>query len=118
MASNRMLRENAHPTELGIQYDYEFNDELRESLDAYEQTEGGRAAKEQIEQFQGLLESLCSTKPRVLELASTMVAFFQAGNNWDAAHVKTAEFKAESESSPVLHEARQLAEEVVSLQNA
>ncbi len=118
MANNRILIETTQATEVGTQYNYELNETLSESLETYEKTPVGRVAKEEMEQFQELLEKLNDTRPRVLELASTMVAFFQVSQDWEAAQTQVADFKAEGKDSALMCEARYLAEVVVDFKDA
>lgn len=113
MTSTDVLVETARQTPVGTQYDYKFSEHMRESLESFERTPAGRAAKEEIERHLDLLRDLCATNPRVLELASTMVAFYMAGRTWDDAVKETAEFKSELPRSPAMTEARQLAQTVV-----
>ncbi len=114
LTSSGILVEKARPTEIGTQYDYHLNENTVASLHDHEKTPEGVAAKREVERFQDLLQKLVATKPRVLELASTMAAFFQTENDWDTAQLRAAEFKAEIASSHMMREARHLAEEVVS----
>lgn len=118
MASNSILDETRELTQVGTQYNYSLNETLQSSLETYEQTPVGMAAKQKMEQFQGLLKKLEDTKPRMLELASTIVAFFQTNHDWEAAQVQAADFKAEKNDSQMMCEARRLAEEVVGFKDA
>lgn len=102
-----------HETSVGAQYNYEFNDELRESLDEFEKTPNGQSAKNGMEAYDCLLKKLCSTTPRALELASTVVAFRQDDRNWDDAVKETSDFKSESTDSPTMKRAVDLAREVI-----
>lgn len=113
MSSSDILFETAQPTEVGMQYDYQFNEEMRESLEAYERTPQGQAAKAEMESYKDLLKTLCNTRPRILELASTMVAFREVGRRWDEALAETAEFKSEATDSPMMSEASELARTVM-----
>jgi len=108
-----VLVETPRETSVGTQYDYKFEEQMRESLEAYERTPRGQAAKEEMERHEPLLKRLCSTPPRVLELASTIVAFREAALGWDEALGETAEFKRESADSTAMDEARKLAHTVV-----
>lgn len=109
MASHKMLLESTEIGDLGPQYNYEFNDSFAESLEEYEQTPPGRAAREEIERFKPLLDELGRARPRVLELASTVAFFRQSGLEWDDSTAKTAEFKQESEGSSFMRKARIIA---------
>ncbi|NQT13139.1 MAG: hypothetical protein HQ582_10350 [Planctomycetes bacterium] len=113
MTSGNILEETAQQTTVGTQYDYRFSEEMRESLESFEQTPAGQTAREEIERHQGLLTDLCATNSRVLELASTTVAFYMAGRNWDDAVKETADFKSESTDSRMMTEALELAQTVV-----
>lgn len=113
-----VLVETQEPAGAGTQYNYELNQNLCDSLREHEETSQGREARDKIELFGGLVSKLGETKPRVLELASTMVAFFQRSHDWDAAQSQVAEFKAEGEDSPMMREARALAEDVVGYKDA
>lgn len=113
LTSSGVFVETSQSTEVGTQYNYRLNEDLVPSLHEHEKSPEGVAARLDIERFQDLLQKLVATKPRVLELASTMAAFFQAERDWDTAQSQAAEFKAESTSSPVMREARRLAEEVI-----
>lgn len=113
MAKDRMLLESTCETQFGTQFDYEFNVELHPVLERYEQTESGRREKEKLESFAGLLTQLNEKRPRILELAATIVAFRQAGNSWDEAARKASDYKAEPTLSPQMQEANELALEVL-----
>jgi uncharacterized protein YwgA len=113
MTDNGILAETTQATEVGTQYNYQFSRAMRESLEAYEQTPDGHAAKEEMERYDKLLETLCRTRPRALELASTMVAFHEMGSAWDDALDETAEFKSEQINSPTMIKANELARAVV-----
>jgi len=117
MTHSGILRETEQPTEVGIRYDYELREEMRESLEAYEQTAKGRAAKEEMATYEDVLKRLCETGPRVLELASTIVAFREAGCSWDEALGEAAEFKREPTDSSNMSEANDLARTVVGRNN-
>ena len=108
-----VLVETPQETQVGTQYDYKFEEQMRESLEAYERTPRGEAAKEEMETYEELLETLCDTRPRVLELASTIVAFREAGLGWDEALGETAGFKSEPTDSRAMDAARELAHTVV-----
>jgi uncharacterized protein YwgA len=112
MTDNGILAETTQATEPGTQYNYHFNQAMRESLEAYEDTPDGQAAKEELERYNELLEALCRTRPRVLELASTVVAFREMGSGWDEAVKETAEFKTEGIASSMMTAARKLAQKV------
>jgi uncharacterized protein YwgA len=113
LSRNGILVESEQPTEVGTQYNYELNGEVLAGLEAHEKTPDGARAKAKMEHFRTLLGELNQTKPRVLELASTIAAFYGPGHDWDAAQAQAADFKAESSDSPMMREARQLAEKVV-----
>jgi uncharacterized protein YwgA len=112
-----ILAESEQATEVGTQYNYELDSQARLSLEGYEATPEGTKAKAEMEQFRDLLDELNGTKPRVLELASTIAAFFEPGHDWGAAQAQAADFKAESPESPMMREARRLAEKVVGSRN-
>jgi len=109
-----VLVETPRETQVGTQYDYKFDEQMRESLEAYERTPHGEAAKEELETYEELLKTLSDTPPRVLELASTVVAFREAGLGWDEALAETAGFKRERIDSPMMNKAGDLARTVVS----
>ena len=113
MTADKMLIENEQETPVGTQYDYRLSDKSSESLESYEATAEGRAAKEAMQRHRELLDTLCKTPPRVLELASTIVAFREDKPTWDEAVQKTAAFKDEPEGSPNMTNGRHLAERVV-----
>lgn len=113
MTGSGILRETEQPTEVGIRYDYELGEEMRESLEAYEQTAKGRAAKEEMATYEDVVKRLCETGPRVLELASTIVAFREGGCSWPEALGEAAEFKGERTDSRMMTEALDLAQTVV-----
>ncbi len=113
MVSADLLEETECPTQVGTQYNYRFNDEARASLEAYEQTPNGKAAKAELEGYQCLLEDLRKSPSRVLELASTTVAYHQAGASWKDALKETAEFKGETIGSQKMKDALSLAQRVV-----
>ena len=117
MTDSGILRETEQPTEVGIRYDYELDEPMRESLEAYEQTAKGRAAKEEMATYEEVLNTLCKTGPRVLELASTIVAFREAGCSWEEALGEAAEFKREPTDSPNMSEAIDLARTVFGRNN-
>jgi uncharacterized protein YwgA len=108
-----ILLESSRETSVGTQYDYRFNDAFRESLDAFEKTPEGSQTKGGLEQHRELLRRLCETKPRVLELAATIAAFRERRRTWDEAVAETAAFKNETQDSPIITEARTLAESIV-----
>jgi hypothetical protein len=118
MSSKGILLESEQPTEVGTQYNYELRPELLESLESYEKTTEGGPAKAGIERFRGLLAKLREARPRVLELASTITFFYETGGDWELAQKQAADFKAESLESPMMREARQLAEDVVGFKDA
>ncbi len=118
LSRNGILVESEQATEVGTQYNYELDSHALAGLEAYEATPDGASAKAEMEPFLGLLGELNQTKPRVLELASTIAAFYEPDHDWDAAQVRAAEFKAESADSPMMREARQLAEKVIGSRNA
>ena len=109
-----ILKETARQTTVGTQYDYHFNEVFRESLEAFEQIRDGQRAKHTMEEYGALLHTLCRTRPRVLELASTIAMFHKAGHDWDEAVSETAAFKNEPPNSTTMGEARELAHAVVS----
>lgn len=113
MTESGILRETGQPTDVGIRYDYELDERMRESLEAYELTTKGRVAKEEMATYEDVLQALCDTGPRVLELASTIVAFREAGCSWDEALAEAAEFKGEPTDSSTMSEAMDLARRVV-----
>jgi len=117
MTHSGILREREQPTEVGMRYDYELDEPMRESLEAYEQTAKGRAAKEEMATYEGVLHTLCETGPRVLELASTVVAFREVGCSRDEALGQAAEFKREPIDSSNMSEAMDLARTVVGRNN-
>jgi uncharacterized protein len=110
MTSHKILVESTKETELGKQYDYEFNDSFAGSLAEYEETPDGRAAREMIERYKPLLDQLVCVRPRPLELASTVAFFRKTGLEWDESIAKTAEFKQEPADSNYMREARRIAE--------
>lgn len=112
MVSGGILGETTSETPVGMQYNYQFNEEVRESLEEYEQTPHGQSARAEMERYEHLLGQLCETAPRVLELASTIVAFRQAGSGWEKAAEETAQYKEESVGSPIITEALHLAQTV------
>lgn len=113
MANSGFLQE----TSVGPQYNYEFNDAMRESLEEFEKTSGGQSARQEMEECAPLLTRLCDTGPRVLELASTVVAFRQADQSWDDAVKETSDFKSEPTDSPTMIRAVDLAKEIVDQDN-
>jgi uncharacterized protein YwgA len=113
MTAASLLMESTTETAVGKQYEYRFNNAFERSLTDYEQSELGESARAEIERYRPLLDKLRSTRPRVLELASTMVEFFESCRDWEVAQSQTAEFKAEGADSPMMHDARGLAEAVV-----
>lgn len=118
LSRNGILVESEQATEVGTQYNYELDAHALAGLEAYEATPDGTSAKAEMEPFLALLGELNQTKPRVLELASTIAAFYEPDRDWDAAQARAAEFKAESTDSPMMREARQLAEKVIGSRNA
>ena len=74
MTGSGILRETEHPTDVGMRYDYELDERMRDSLEAYELTTKGRVAKEEMATYEGVLQALCDTGARLLELASTTFA--------------------------------------------
>jgi uncharacterized protein YwgA len=118
MTATSLLIESTAETPVGKQYEYRFNGQFEQSLEQYEESESGQSAKAEVEQYRDLLDTLRCTKPRVLELASTMVEFFGSCRNWEAAQSRTAEFKAEGVDSPMMRDARELAEAVVGFEHA
>lgn len=114
MTATKMLSESPEVTPVGTQYTYSLSDQFRESFHAYEATLEGKRAKEDLERREPLLHMLYGARPRVLELASTIVEFFLgAEQDWDIASTKTAEFKGEPPESPLMRDARALAQAVV-----
>lgn len=113
MARDRRLLETKRSTDKGRQYDYVFNQELRLSLEQYEATAGGQAERRVLEEYQPLLMKLRDTPARILELASTVVEFFQDNRDWTDALSKTAEFKGEAVDSPLMSQAIRLAKTVL-----
>ncbi len=109
LASNGVV----HETEDGKQYNYVFSEKMRESLESFEATPAGEAAKAEMEKYQPLLGTLCEPRPRVLELASTIAFFYQRCRSWAEATAATADYKDESTDSPEITAARKLAETVV-----
>jgi uncharacterized protein YwgA len=118
MSKKEMLVETAQDTTVGRQFNYSFNDDLLGELEEFERSPDGRAAKNQIEQFAELLDRLKRTRPRVLELASTLAEFWLQENDWQWAQAKTSKFKSESEDSQAMQNAFNLAQEVISARNA
>ena len=112
MVSGGILAETTSETPVGIQYNYQFNEELRESLEEYECTPEGQCDRAEMQRYEDLLGRLRETAPRVLELASTIVAFHQAGGDWEKATEETAQYKEESVGSPRMTEALHLAQTV------
>lgn len=112
MTRAEVLVETPQTTSVGTQYDYRFNEQMRESLECFDQTREGRIAKRQIEQHADWLQTLCQTDARVLELASTVVAFGEAGRTWDEAVEETADFKKQSPQSSPMTAATKLAQMV------
>lgn len=113
MRSRGILKESTEQAEWGTQYNYDFNDEMRDSIGSYESTARGQAAKTEMQRFQPLLNELGRVQPRVLELASTIVAFRQSGRDREVAVQETAEFKGENVNSWLMEQARELAETVL-----
>jgi uncharacterized protein YwgA len=113
-----ILEETSQQTTLGTQYDYSFNEAIRGHLEAFEQTGDGQGAKHHMESYGALLQTLCRTRPRVLELASTIAMFHKAGHGWDEAVEETAGFKNEPSTSITMREARELACALASSQNS
>jgi len=111
--SSGILDETSHAIEVGTRYDYRLSDDVRDSLEAYERTPDGQTAKAEMEAYEELTKTLCGTSPRILELASTMVAFHHAGCTWEEAIKETAEFKSETVKSENMTKARELARTVV-----
>ena len=118
LSRNGILVESEQATDIGTQYNYELDSHARADVERFEATPEGAQVKAEMERFRTLLEQLNQTKPRVLELASTIVAFYERGGEWDAADAQAAEFKAENSGSPNMSEARQLAEKVIGSRNA
>ncbi|MBI2824584.1 MAG: hypothetical protein HYX69_07860 [Planctomycetia bacterium] len=114
MSATKMLSESPEVTTVGTQYTYSLSDHFRESFYAYEATPEGKRAKEDLERREPLLRMLYDARPRVLELASTIVEFFLgSGRDWNIASTKAAEFKGEPPESPNMRDAQALAQSVV-----
>jgi uncharacterized protein YwgA len=110
MTANGMLQEFVDDGELGPQYRYELSEDVVGSLEGYEKGKDGKGARTSIEKFSPLLDDLGRLRPRVLELASTIVFFRQAGHDRDEAVRKTSEFKQEGVESDYMRQAQEVAE--------
>jgi len=113
MSANEIIFERPESTQLGVQFNYRLNEQMRTSLESYELTADGQAAKDRIERYGELLKTLCDTRARVLELASTIVAFRETGAAWENALDEAAAFKSERTGTPLMTEACELAQKVV-----
>ncbi|MBN2476465.1 MAG: hypothetical protein JXB62_17760 [Pirellulales bacterium] len=113
MTAADMLTETTQQIRVGTQYNYRLNETQQRSLEDFEKTADGQTAKRDMEDYRELLDLLRRQEARVLELASTMVAFRQAQRDWDRAAAETARFKNEPADAPPMTEARELAQNVV-----
>lgn len=113
MTSSDMLVETAEESGVGRQFNYRVNAEAEKSLKTFERSSLGAQWSAVLQTYSDLLHELRETPPRVLELASTIVAFSQAGNDFEKAKVATAEFKKEDEQSCSMEGAVALAEKVL-----
>lgn len=112
MTSSAMLVESEEESSVGRQFNYCVSDDAAHSLEGFERSELGRRWREQIDAYDDLLDKLKETPSRILELASTIVAFAQAGDDFDDAIAATSDFKKEDEQSCNMEEAINLAEKV------
>ena len=113
MAENKILLETTNQTHVGKQYAYQLSEQAREKMQSFEATEAGQTAAAGIERFREQLFRLKQTGPRVLELASTLVAYFQDKADWASALAATAAFKQEAVTSPNMQESLHLAQSLV-----
>lgn len=111
LSYHKVFIESVQQTEIGKRYDYTLSDEASDAIKKYEETPCGRNEKAEIEGFRLLLEKLNKTPLRTLEIASTVAAFYEMTEDWEAAQREAAEFKGAVQSS-LMQEARKLAEEV------
>jgi hypothetical protein len=117
LSAEEILVETSHSVEQGTQYDYSLNPRFQASIEQYEQTPAGQVAKADIENHADLFRELCDTPPKTLELASTIVAFFQGGLAWEKALEETTDFKNEPSSSNRMIAAQELAKRVIARNN-
>jgi uncharacterized protein YwgA len=113
LTSAGMLLEAASDSDIGVQYEYRIDERVEKSMRRFEKTEHGSKCRDEMERYRDLLTELNDTRPRVLELASTVVAFRKLGVPWRAAIGETAKFKKESEDSNYMEEAEGLARKVI-----
>ena len=118
MTDEGILLETSRSFTQGTQYDYSLSENFRPSLDRHEQTQSGQKAKTEIEGYTDLFGDLYEQHPKTLELASTIVAFRQGGCDWEEAIAEACNFKRVRNDSPRLTLAKQLAEKVLSRDNA
>lgn len=113
LSNGGLLEETSSETQLGLQYAYAVTPEAVETLAKTEKTPFGLAQMAALRCSSELLEHLNKTPPRVLELASTIVGFTEAGASWEKALNETISFKKESEDSRNMQEAKKLAERIL-----
>ncbi|MDZ4657781.1 MAG: hypothetical protein SH868_09420 [Bythopirellula sp.] len=118
LASCHVLIEDRDDTEFGPQFRYRVDDEAGERLMEFERTAVGTLRRREVEEYADLLKEFNDTRSRILELAATIVAFHQAGSEWENAVVETAKFKRESEQSSIMEEAETLAKRVMERSHA
>jgi len=112
MTRSGILEETPQAVQVGTQYRYRFSEAMRQSFESYEATSRGQTAKAKMEKYQPLLKELCMTRPRVLELASTIAFYRQGKCVWENAAARTADFKNEAADSPTMTKALELAKRV------
>jgi uncharacterized protein YwgA len=109
-----VLLEHERAGPFGTQYDYRCADFATERFTTFEATERGAKEARDLSSFDALITKLKSTRPRVLELAATIVAMSHAGNALYEAIAETADFKQEPMESAQMLEACELAQEILS----
>lgn len=112
LSYHKVFIESVQQTKMGNQYDYTLSDEALDAIKKYEETPCGRDEKAKIERFCSLLEKLNKMPLRTIEIASTVAAFYEMTQDWEAAQKEAAEFKGEEVHSLLMREACKLAKEV------
>jgi len=114
MTANGLLEEKAEELTPGKQqYNYSLPENVRHSMEEFEQSERGDGATKEMTAFAPLLRDLCGQPAKTLEYASTIAYFVKVGRDWESAVEETAKYKNVTPASASLIHARELAERVV-----
>jgi uncharacterized protein YwgA len=113
MTSLQLLQEECIGGPPRQQFNYNLTDEAKARLATVEATPRGKALADEIASFEAQAKELLGKDVRELEVAATMVFFYQQRADWPCAVAETCGFKSLSADSPLVPRAEALARSVL-----